>query len=144
MLVIRLSKTGKRNSPGFRIVVVEKTAAPQSGRFLEILGSYNSKGALQVKKDRIEHWLSQGAKASDTVHNLLVREGIIKGPKIKKRIVVKKKKKAETKEEPAASEAKKEPEKQVEPAAEKAEPEKKESPEDKKIQPKVDILKKQE
>jgi len=41
MLIIRLTRTGKKNSSSFRVVVIEKTAPPKSGKFLEILGNYN-------------------------------------------------------------------------------------------------------
>lgn len=99
MLVIRLIRTGKKNASSFRVILTEKTSAPKSGKFLEILGSYNprltdkdGKKEITLKKDRIEYWLSQGAQASDTVHNLLVNEGVIKGPKIKKNIGKKTKK----------------------------------------------------
>ena len=100
MLRIRFLRIGKKNAPSFRIVLTEKTAPPQ-GRFLEILGFYNPRSKeTNLKKERIMHWLSKGAKPSATVHNLLVRQGVIKCPKIKKKIEIK------TKEEP--KEAKKE------------------------------------
>jgi len=106
MLIIRLVRTGKKNAPSFRLVLVKKTAPPKSGRFLEVLGSYNprrlvKKGAasgkkeINLKTERIKHWLSQGVKTSGTVHNLLVGQGLIKGPKIKKKIKVKKGKETE-------------------------------------------------
>lgn len=92
MLTIRLTRIGKKNAPSYRVVLVEKTAAPQSGKFLEILGHYNPRlKELSLKSERIKHWLAKGAKPSDTVHNLLVRQGIIKGPKIKKKIKTKEK-----------------------------------------------------
>ena len=93
MLVIRLIRTGKKNASSFRVVLTEKRNAPKSGKFLEVLGSYNprlkhknKKEAVVLKKDRIKFWLSCGAKFSDTVHNLLVSQGVIKGPKIAKKI----------------------------------------------------------
>ncbi|MCG2695632.1 30S ribosomal protein S16 [Candidatus Parcubacteria bacterium] len=70
-------------------MLTEKKNAAKSGRFLEVLGSYNphSRGKeITLKKERIEYWLSQGAKSSDTVHNLLVSQGVIKGPKIARKI----------------------------------------------------------
>lgn len=93
MLTIRLIRTGKKNAPSFRIVLLEKKSPPKSGKFLEILGNYNSRSKeINLKKERIEYWLSQGVQTSETVHNLLVKEGVIKGPKIKKKIKIKKKK----------------------------------------------------
>jgi small subunit ribosomal protein S16 len=83
MLTIRLSRVGKKNQPLYRLIISEKTKDPY-GDSLEILGSYNPKSKdLNVKKDRIEHWLSRGAKMSPTVNNLLVGKEIIKGQKVK-------------------------------------------------------------
>ena len=46
---------------------------------LEILGNYNPHNKeINFKEERIKHWLSQGAKASETVHNLLIKKGVIK------------------------------------------------------------------
>jgi small subunit ribosomal protein S16 len=95
MLVIRLIRTGKKNAASFRVVLIEKTAPPKSGKFLEMLGNYNPRlNQLSLNKERIKYWLGQGAQASETVHNLLVNEGIVKGPKIKKKFKAKKKKEA--------------------------------------------------
>ena len=97
MLTIRLIRTGKKNISTFRIVLVEKKAAPKSGKFLEILGNYNPRLStkqgkeINLKEDRIKYWLSQGVQTSETVHNLLIEKGIIKGDKIKKNIKTKKK-----------------------------------------------------
>lgn len=83
MLKIRLQRTGKKNSPSFRVVLVEHTAPPQ-GRFQEILGFYNPrKKQKSFKKERIEYWISKGVQFSPTVYNLLVDEGILKGIKLK-------------------------------------------------------------
>jgi small subunit ribosomal protein S16 len=84
MLTIRLARTGKRNTAQFKIMLQESTVAP-GGRHVEILGSYNphSKEAV-LKADRIKYWIEKGASASDTVHNLLVKNGVISE---KKRIV---------------------------------------------------------
>lgn len=81
MIVIRFSRTGRKNKPQFRLVVQEHTIAP-TGRHIEIVGSWDphqKKGVF--KNERIQYWLSQGAQASDTVHNLLVSQKIIEGVK---------------------------------------------------------------
>jgi small subunit ribosomal protein S16 len=59
------------------MVVAEKTA-PIKGRFVEILGYYNpSEGKkFEFKKDRVEYWISVGARPSDTVASLLKRNGL--------------------------------------------------------------------
>lgn len=101
MLIIRLTRTGKKNASSFRIVLTEKKTASKSGKFLEVLGNYNPRlKEIAVKKERIEYWLSQGVQVSDTVHNLLVNQGIIKGPKIAKKIKSKKRKVAQESEQP--------------------------------------------
>jgi len=82
MLMIRLLRTGKKHDPSFRVVVTDSRNAPQSGRFKEVLGSYNAqKGEPQFKTERIKHWISQGAQISDTVNNLLIKAKIIEGKK---------------------------------------------------------------
>jgi small subunit ribosomal protein S16 len=82
MLTIRLSRIGKRKKPMYRLIISEKARDPY-GRSLEILGFYDPfKKELQVKKERIEYWLSRGAGMSPTVNNLLVEKGLIKGKKI--------------------------------------------------------------
>ncbi len=83
MLNIRLSRVGKRNHAQYKLVVAEKTA-PIKGKFVEQLGSYDPHTKELVAKDeRIKYWISKGAGCSETVHNLLIKKGIIKGEKIK-------------------------------------------------------------
>ena len=56
MLKIRLQRTGKKNSPSFRVVLAEHTAPPQ-GKFIEILGYYNPRKKKKgFKKERIEYF----------------------------------------------------------------------------------------
>jgi len=83
MLKIRLQKVGKRNSPSFRVVLVEHTFRPQ-GKFLELLGSYNKvQKQKNLNKERILYWISKGAQVSPTMHNMLVDEKIIDEAKVK-------------------------------------------------------------
>lgn len=97
--MVRLQRIGRRNHPEFRVVVTEHTNGPKSNNFLEIVGSYNPHAdTVALKKDRIKHWLSVGAQASDTVRNLLIVQGVIEG---KKRNVLPKKT-VPKKEEPKA------------------------------------------
>ena len=82
MLKIRLQRTGRKNDPAFRVVLTDSKNAAKSGRFQEILGSYNVKsGEVLFKADRIKHWMGNGAQVSDTVHNFLVKQNIIEGKK---------------------------------------------------------------
>lgn len=83
MLKIRLQRFGKKNSPSFRVVLVEHTFRPQ-GKYIELLGSYNPKSKQKkFNKDRILHWISKGAQVSPTMHNMLVDEKIIDKAKVK-------------------------------------------------------------
>lgn len=82
MIKIRLSRRGKNKYATFRIVAAEHTRAAK-GKSLEVLGAYNPHtNTVQVDGDRVRHWLSHGAQASPTVHNLLVSQKIIAGPKV--------------------------------------------------------------
>lgn len=95
MLTIRFSRTGKRNRAQFKITLQERSTAP-GGRHVEILGSHDPHlKSTVLKEDRIKYWLSQGVHVSDSVHNLLVGKGLVKGDKRK----VKMPKKAEEKKE---------------------------------------------
>jgi len=83
MLKIRLEKTGRKHESTFRVVVTDSKNAAKSGKTLEILGSYNPRfNKPELNSDRISYWMENGAKPSDTVHNMLVNEKIIKGKKI--------------------------------------------------------------
>ncbi len=83
MLKIRLQRVGRKHDPSFRLVLTDSKNAPQSGKFLEVLGSYNARfGKPEIKGDRVIYWVSKGAQVSDTVHNLLISEKIIEGKKI--------------------------------------------------------------
>ncbi len=84
MLIIRLQKVGRKNDPSFRVVVTDSKNAPQSGNFLEVLGLHDPiRKVTNLYPERITYWLSVGAKTSDTVHNLLIKQGIISGQKVK-------------------------------------------------------------
>ena len=77
-------RIGKKGQAYFRVVVQEQRSKNQ-GKYLEDLGSWNPhQNLIQIKEERAKHWLSHGAKPSDTVHNFLVDKGLIEGPKVKK------------------------------------------------------------
>lgn len=84
MLKIRLQRTGRKHEPTFRLVLTESTNSTKSGRYHEVLGSHDPRreDATVLKDERIKHWLGNGAKASGTVHNLLISKGIIAGKKV--------------------------------------------------------------
>jgi len=83
MLKIRLQRIGRKNDPAFRVVLTDSKNSTKSGKFLEIIGTYNPKvGEKKFEVERIKYWMSKGAKLSDTMHNFLVHEKIIEGKKI--------------------------------------------------------------
>ena len=73
MLMIRLSRIGKKKHPFYRVVVTEKTR-PRNGRFVEIVGTYDplkTPALIELKRDRVDYWISKGAQPSDTVRSFL-------------------------------------------------------------------------
>ena len=83
MLTIRLTRVGKKKDASFRVIVVESKRKVKPGNYLEMVGSYDPRvDKVELKADRIKHWLSMGATVSDTVHNLLVSNKIIDAKKI--------------------------------------------------------------
>ena len=75
MVSIRLSRTGAKKKPFYHIVVADSRKR-RDGRYLERVGFFNpvARGAeerLRINRERIEHWISQGAKASERVAGLL-------------------------------------------------------------------------
>jgi len=83
MLAIRLQRVGRKNDPSFRVIVTDSKMKPKTGNFLEVLGSYNARqGKPVINTERAKHWLSMGAQASGTVHNLLVDLKAVAGKKV--------------------------------------------------------------
>ncbi|MBM3777098.1 MAG: 30S ribosomal protein S16 [Acidimicrobiia bacterium] len=75
MLAIRLQRTGSAKRPYYRVVLMEARSARDS-RFIENLGTYYPRSrpaTVEIDKARVEHWLRQGARPSDTVRTLLQR-----------------------------------------------------------------------
>ena len=73
MLMIRLARVGARKQPHYRVVVIEKDRA-RNGRSVEVVGTYNprtSPASVELKRDRIDYWVSKGAQLSDRVGKLL-------------------------------------------------------------------------
>src|SRR3989344_4970278 len=83
MLTIRLQRVGRKNDPSFRVILVESKRAAKTGNFQELLGSYDARSdRVDLKADRIKHWIAMGATVSDTMHNMLISQKIIEGKKI--------------------------------------------------------------
>ncbi|WP_316353017.1 30S ribosomal protein S16 [Candidatus Trichorickettsia mobilis] len=78
---IRLARGGAKKRPFYRIVVANATA-PRDGDFLEKVGTYNpllandNKDRIVLKVDRIEYWLSCGAKPTEIVAKFIAAAGV--------------------------------------------------------------------
>jgi small subunit ribosomal protein S16 len=73
MVMIRLARFGAKKKPTYRVVVIDKRRARDS-RCIEIVGHYNpvaEPAEVHFNYERVEHWVSVGAKPSDTVARLL-------------------------------------------------------------------------
>jgi small subunit ribosomal protein S16 len=71
--MIRLARVGARKQPHYRVVVIEKDRA-RNGRSVEVVGTYNPRTApasLDLKRDRIDYWVGNGALLSDRVSKLV-------------------------------------------------------------------------
>jgi len=122
LVKIRLRRIGAKKSPSYRLVVAD-ARAPRDGAFIAVIGHYNpltDPETIVIDEEKARHWLSQGARPTDTAARLLAKAGIIeeseaRREKIKAGTVAKpkaSKKKAKTgvtekpkaiKEEPEAS-----------------------------------------
>ena len=72
MLMIRLARVGARKQPHYRVVVIEKDRA-RNGRSVEVVGTYNPRttpASLDLKRDRIDFWVGNGALLSERVAKL--------------------------------------------------------------------------
>jgi small subunit ribosomal protein S16 len=75
VLMIRLARTGARKQPHYRVVVIEKDRA-RNGRSVEVVGTYNPRttpASIDLKRERIDYWVSKGAQLSDRVSKLMAK-----------------------------------------------------------------------
>ncbi|RPH52934.1 MAG: 30S ribosomal protein S16 [Desulfobacteraceae bacterium] len=75
---IRLARHGAKKNPFYRIVIAD-SESPRDGRYLEAVGTYDpvaNPAKVALKGERIKYWMDQGARPTDTVKNLLKKEGI--------------------------------------------------------------------
>ena len=133
MVVIRLTRIGKKKQAFYRVVAAD-SKRPVQAKFIKILGWYNPHTKeLNIKKDEVSDWLAKGAQPSNTVARLLKAEGI----KLPKWVEIKEKKSKPKHEKPAeekketpkeeAPEVDEEPAEPEAPKAEKSEEETKEN-----------------
>jgi len=79
LVKLRLKRMGKKKAPLYKIVAAD-SRSPRDGRFIESVGNYNphaEPAQVVLKEERVIHWLTKGAKPTETVRNLLRREGLI-------------------------------------------------------------------
>jgi small subunit ribosomal protein S16 len=75
MVKIRLTRGGTKKRPHYRIVAIDERKQ-RDGRPLEYLGTYDPRfnpEKFQIKVDRFDAWIANGAQASPTVRSLLKR-----------------------------------------------------------------------
>jgi small subunit ribosomal protein S16 len=73
VLMIRLARVGARKQPYYRVVVIDKERA-RNGRAVEVVGTYNPRtnpASVELKRERIDYWVSKGAQMSDRVGILM-------------------------------------------------------------------------
>lgn len=72
-VTIRMSRHGSKKRPFYRVVATD-TRNPRDGRYIELLGTYDptkEPAALDLKMERVDHWIEKGASTSQTVANLI-------------------------------------------------------------------------
>ena len=84
MLKIRLQRVGRKHQPDFRVVVTDSHNSTKSGKFIEIIGSFNAhkKSFATLDKERVSYWLSKGAQVTPRIYNMFIDEKILSGKKV--------------------------------------------------------------
>ncbi len=81
-VTIRLARHGARKHPFYRIVVAD-SRSPRDGRYIEQVGTYDpspTPARVTFKQEKLEKWLSRGARPTDTVAHVLKRAGFSPKP----------------------------------------------------------------
>jgi len=79
MVKLRLRRRGRKRLRVYDIVAAD-SRSPRDGRYIERLGQYNplvTSGATMLDRERVAYWLKRGAQPTDTVRNILSREGVL-------------------------------------------------------------------
>lgn len=80
MVKLRLKRMGSKRKPFYRIVAAD-SRSPRDGRIIETIGTYNptkNPAAVTLNEELAIKWLNNGAQPSDTVRNILSKEGLLK------------------------------------------------------------------
>ena len=76
---IRLTRLGDKKAPFYRIIVAD-SRYPRDGRFVEEIGYYDptkEPSVVKIDGDKAKSWIAKGAQPTDTVKELLKKEGIL-------------------------------------------------------------------
>jgi small subunit ribosomal protein S16 len=79
---IRLTRTGKKKQPSYRVVIADGRA-PRDGRYIEQIGRYDPRqepSVVEINQERANYWLQNGAQPSEPVRRLLQIAGVLAGP----------------------------------------------------------------
>ena len=79
MVKIRLTRTGAKKAPTYRIVVAD-SRYPRDGRFIDQIGYYNpmtNPAEVKIDAEKAKKWISNGAQPTETVKSLFKKNGII-------------------------------------------------------------------
>ncbi|MBI4665042.1 MAG: 30S ribosomal protein S16 [Nitrospinae bacterium] len=77
-VVLRLRRMGAKKRPVYRIVATD-SRCPRDGKYLETVGLFDpakAENQVTLDKDRVNYWLKVGAEVSDTVGDILKKEGV--------------------------------------------------------------------
>lgn len=75
---IRLKRMGSKKKPFYRIVVAD-SRSPRDGKFIEEIGYYNplnESKEIKVDSEKVNYWIKNGAKPTDTVNRLFKNNNI--------------------------------------------------------------------
>ena len=76
MVKIRLQRAGKKKAPFYHIVVAD-SRSPRDGKIIEQIGTYDpmsEPSILKLDREKVEKWIKNGAKPTDTVKRLIEKE----------------------------------------------------------------------
>lgn len=84
MLTLRLQRVGRKHDPSYRMVATNSRTGPKSNKHVDVLGHYDAirKTTTIADADKIKMHIANGAQVTDTLHNILVKEGVIDGKKV--------------------------------------------------------------
>ncbi len=76
---IRLRRIGAKKAPFYRIVVAD-SRYPRDGRFIEEIGYYDptkEPSVIKIDAEKAKKWMANGAQPTDTVKNILKKNGVL-------------------------------------------------------------------